>query len=540
MRLDVFGLLDSGAYRQCRVSRRAGTLGNLLVREIRGRGLRHEPRVRRARLGDDGGPAVSGSGGAASRRWPWPWPLSGVVTLLLVRGLLPDRACGISRARTRHAGVMASLATEAVQAFKYLRATGRLGVLGDAFAGSVRDTRDLENRNAVVNHLRHALREPLLVGWIGAVFYVFVVVLRQSLGVNHRRESSSSIACRSSWRCCRTTGTTSSSGSAPSTPTSGCGPSWRATRNPTRGPSRCGSRSPSVWTASGSPTRGSPCCEVSTSRCPSSGRWRSWGPRASARAPSWISWRAAGSRRSGACGSMGFDLRHVRRGDYRRALGYVTQESVMFSGSVARNVTMSWEGDLGAGPARARPPRRRARELSRAHRGARAGLGHGDRRAGGSRLSGGERAAHCAGPGALRRARLLLICDEATSALDSFSERAVQQSLERLHGRVTLLLVSHRLSTLRNADIVYVLEAGRVVERGGVYRALAAPRRLVPPVVRDAEPGVSRRRARRPRLTGTVAQSRWSCSIMSSPHQDIRWRVSLRASSMLGGGWSTR
>jgi ABC-type multidrug transport system fused ATPase/permease subunit len=67
---------------------------------------------------------------------------------------------------------------------------------------------------------------------------------------------------------------------------------------------------------------------------------------------------------------------------------------------------------------------------------------------------------------ALLRQPALLVLDEATSALDSENERAIQAATRSLHGRVTVLVIAHRLSTVREADRIHVLEAGRVVEAG--------------------------------------------------------------------------
>jgi len=67
----------------------------------------------------------------------------------------------------------------------------------------------------------------------------------------------------------------------------------------------------------------------------------------------------------------------------------------------------------------------------------------------------------------------LLILDEATSSLDSENERAIRTALARLHGRITMLVIAHRLSTVSNADAVVVLDAGRVVETGS-WNDLAA------------------------------------------------------------------
>jgi ABC-type multidrug transport system fused ATPase/permease subunit len=65
----------------------------------------------------------------------------------------------------------------------------------------------------------------------------------------------------------------------------------------------------------------------------------------------------------------------------------------------------------------------------------------------------------------LRDAPILLL-DEATSALDNESERLIQMSLERLQRGRTTLVIAHRLSTVRNADLIVVLDRGRVAEQG--------------------------------------------------------------------------
>ena len=68
----------------------------------------------------------------------------------------------------------------------------------------------------------------------------------------------------------------------------------------------------------------------------------------------------------------------------------------------------------------------------------------------------------------------MLILDEASSNLDSENERRIQQALELLHGHLTILIVTHRLSTVRDADIIYVLEDGDLVESGTWDELLAS------------------------------------------------------------------
>jgi ATP-binding cassette subfamily C protein len=83
----------------------------------------------------------------------------------------------------------------------------------------------------------------------------------------------------------------------------------------------------------------------------------------------------------------------------------------------------------------------------------------------GVRLSGGERQ-RLALARALLREPSLLILDEATSALDAENERHIQRAIERLHGQITILIITHRLFTIRRADVIYVLDQGQPIASG--------------------------------------------------------------------------
>jgi ATP-binding cassette subfamily C protein len=102
------------------------------------------------------------------------------------------------------------------------------------------------------------------------------------------------------------------------------------------------------------------------------------------------------------------------------------------------------------------------------------GTNLGDR---GALLSGGERQ-RIALARALLRKPSLLILDEATSSLDSENEKRIQSATENLHGRMTILIISHRLSTIRKADIIHVMEEGRLVESGTWDQLVARNGRL--------------------------------------------------------------
>jgi ATP-binding cassette subfamily B protein len=173
----------------------------------------------------------------------------------------------------------------------------------------------------------------------------------------------------------------------------------------------------------------------------------------------------------------GIDLRELRLRDLRRRVGYVLQEPYLFDDSIANNIAF---GEPEPDPTKLRA----AAELADAAEFVeRLPLGY-ETRIGesGMRLSGGQ-AQRISIARALYHRPPVLILDEATSALDSESERTVKRNLEQtLEGR-TAFIVAHRLSTIRDADTVLVLERGRLVEqgtheqlmaRGGLYSYLTS------------------------------------------------------------------
>ncbi|MCM3875048.1 MAG: ATP-binding cassette domain-containing protein, partial [Thermoanaerobaculia bacterium] len=164
----------------------------------------------------------------------------------------------------------------------------------------------------------------------------------------------------------------------------------------------------------------------------------------------------------------GTDVRGTTLASLRAQIGLVTQETVLFDESIRRNVAYG-RPDASDGDVRAALAAANALAFVVALP---AGI---DTRVGeaGSRLSGGQRQRLAIARALLKNAPILIL-DEATSALDAESERAVQEALERLMAGRTVLVIAHRLSTVRRADQLVVLDAGRIVERGRHAELLAA------------------------------------------------------------------
>jgi ATP-binding cassette, subfamily B, bacterial MsbA len=164
----------------------------------------------------------------------------------------------------------------------------------------------------------------------------------------------------------------------------------------------------------------------------------------------------------------GVDAREIKLSSLRSLTGIVSQDTVLFNDTVRNNIAYGTAG------------RFTSEEIERAARAANAhqfiaelpngyGTVLGER---GTRLSGGQRQRL-----AIARALLvdppILILDEATSALDTESERLVQEAIDRLLTGRTVFVIAHRLSTVTHADLILVLDRGRIVERGTHAQLLA-------------------------------------------------------------------
>jgi subfamily B ATP-binding cassette protein MsbA len=186
-------------------------------------------------------------------------------------------------------------------------------------------------------------------------------------------------------------------------------------------------------------------------------------------------------------GSLTIDGQDVRAVSYvslRRAIALVTQEPFLFDDTIGANIAYARDGASQAeieGAARAAAAHDFILALPRGYETL---VGEA-----GARLSGGQRQRIAIARAFLKNAPILLL-DEPTSALDTESEAQVQAALARLMAGRTTLIIAHRLSTVRGADRIYVLDGGRVAEvgahdalmrRGGLYARLARAQDLTAP-----------------------------------------------------------
>ncbi len=156
----------------------------------------------------------------------------------------------------------------------------------------------------------------------------------------------------------------------------------------------------------------------------------------------------------------GLDLRSLNLRDLRRAIGLVSQDVFLFHGTVAENIAYgSFKATLAEITAAAKVAEAHdfIVELPQGY-----DTVVGER---GQKLSGGQRQ-RLAIARALLKNPPILVLDEATSSVDNETEAAIQRSLEKITQDRTVIAIAHRLSTVRNADCIYVMDHGNLVEKG--------------------------------------------------------------------------
>ncbi len=163
---------------------------------------------------------------------------------------------------------------------------------------------------------------------------------------------------------------------------------------------------------------------------------------------------------SGSIRLDGVELRELKLDDLRRAIGWVNQDVFLFHGTVLENV-------IYGSPSASLAEAVEAAKLAEAHEFIEdLPQGYdtivGER---GQKLSGGQRQRLAIARAILKNPPILIL-DEATSAVDNETEAAIQRSLDRITQNRTTIAIAHRLSTIRNADCIYVMEQGQIVEQG--------------------------------------------------------------------------
>ena len=156
----------------------------------------------------------------------------------------------------------------------------------------------------------------------------------------------------------------------------------------------------------------------------------------------------------------GTDIREVAVADLRRLMGNVNQEPILFNASVFENIAFGVEGATLEKVRQAAEVAHADEFINEMPAGYDTNIG--DR---GGKLSGGQRQ-RLSIARAVYKNPPILILDEATSALDTKSERLVQSALDRLMEGRTTIVIAHRLSTIIHADVICVVDGGRIVEQG--------------------------------------------------------------------------
>lgn len=171
----------------------------------------------------------------------------------------------------------------------------------------------------------------------------------------------------------------------------------------------------------------------------------------------------------------GTNIQQLKLSSYRKLFGLVTQDNILFNESIRNNIAL---GNQKASPAMVEEAARIANAhdfISELPEKYETGIGEA-----GGKLSGGQKQRVSIARAVLKNPPIMIL-DEATSALDTESERFVQEALDNMMQNRTSLVIAHRLSTIQKADLIVVMERGKIVEQGthsslyekdGIYRKL--------------------------------------------------------------------
>ena len=166
------------------------------------------------------------------------------------------------------------------------------------------------------------------------------------------------------------------------------------------------------------------------------------------------------------------DLRNLQPSLWRQKIGYVGQETTIFNDTIRNNMCFAHPDASDEEILKRLKIANFMSVLESLPNGLDTELGEN-----GTKLSGGERQ-RLAIARALMGEPTLLIMDEATSALDNESERLIQKAIEKIAGEITIIVIAHRLSTIRMADVIHVMEHGRLIEGGNFDTLLKDDKRF--------------------------------------------------------------
>ncbi|MCV6629019.1 MAG: ABC transporter ATP-binding protein/permease [Flavobacteriaceae bacterium] len=177
----------------------------------------------------------------------------------------------------------------------------------------------------------------------------------------------------------------------------------------------------------------------------------------------------------------GTDIRDIVKKDVRQLIGLVTQDSILFNDSVKNNLKLGMPHATDEEVIAAAKIANAHEFISKLDQGYNTNIGDG-----GGKLSGGQKQRLSIARAVLKNPPIMVL-DEATSALDTESEKLVQKALENMMQNRTSIVIAHRLSTIQNADLIVVMQEGKIVEQGthsellakkGTYKNLVAMQSL--------------------------------------------------------------
>lgn len=156
----------------------------------------------------------------------------------------------------------------------------------------------------------------------------------------------------------------------------------------------------------------------------------------------------------------GINIKQIKLRDLRNLIGYVNQSPILFNDSFFNNIAFGIEGASLSDVEAAAKVANAHEFIVETEHGYQANIGDG-----GNKLSGGQKQRISIARAVLKNPPILIL-DEATSALDTESEKLVQEALENLMKNRTSIVIAHRLSTVKKADVILVVHDGKIIERG--------------------------------------------------------------------------